>query len=236
MVTEKREQVPLPKLFEAVLPYQSTIYVTVLNIIQCIALGFWINEAKEIITKEAFTLAWASRSLVALGVILLIWHRYVSELQYLWPITWADTIFPFLIGLLESLLVFFTNSAATSLICFAWLVVFFQLIGSVAYRLAYWARSKEITERLYKEFYREYPQFAIHLINFLKNHDKYDSKYYLIYSGQSIFLIIVAFRFPNPYNEVILPGIYFGLIISGEVLANFQKSIKNDVFLGPYFR
>ncbi len=107
MIDEKREEIPLTKLLEAVLPYQTGVYVTVLNIIQCIALAFWINEARDYITKEEFSLAWALRSAVALTMILVVWHRYINEIQYLWPISWNDTLAPFLIGVIECVIVFF---------------------------------------------------------------------------------------------------------------------------------
>ena len=83
MVEEKIEKIPLPMLLEAILPYYAGIYVTVLNIIQCIALAFLINEAREIVAKGELSFLWILRSMVALTVILVIWHRYVCESQYL---------------------------------------------------------------------------------------------------------------------------------------------------------
>ena len=87
MSTGTREKIPLPKLLDPITPYQASIYVTVLNIIQCIALAFLINEAKEIIEKREISLIFITRSAVALTIILVVWHRYVAESQYLWPMS-----------------------------------------------------------------------------------------------------------------------------------------------------
>ncbi|MEK7665145.1 MAG: hypothetical protein AAB361_03315, partial [Patescibacteria group bacterium] len=66
MPTEAREKISLPKLLDPITPYQAGIYVTVLNIIQCIALAFLINEAKEVIIKKEVSLVFIMRSGVAL--------------------------------------------------------------------------------------------------------------------------------------------------------------------------
>ena len=98
MVTERREEIPLPKLFEAILPYQASVYVTVLNIIQCIAFGFLVIEVKDIVNKNEFGLISILRGVNTFVIILFVWYRYVAEFQYLWPMSFMDTIIPFLIG------------------------------------------------------------------------------------------------------------------------------------------
>ena len=114
MVEERREEIPLTKILEAILPYQASIYVTVLNIIQCIALAFWINETRDIMIKNELSLVWALRSAVALVTIFIVWHRYVNEIQYLWRISWNDTLAPFFIGITECIIVFSTNPKTIS--------------------------------------------------------------------------------------------------------------------------
>ncbi len=81
-----------------------------LNIIQCIDLAFLINEVRDATIKGEVDLILMARSAVALTIILVIWHRYVSESQYLWPMSWWDTIIPFSMGIGECTVVFATNS------------------------------------------------------------------------------------------------------------------------------
>lgn len=236
MVDEKREEIPLTKLLEAVLPYQASVYVTVLNIIQCIALAFLINEAREYIVKEEFSLVWALRSAVALAMIFVIWHRYVSELQYLWPISWNDTFAPFLIGITECVMVFFTNPKTISLSEFVFSMMFLQFLAAFIYESTYRKRTMKITVKLYQTFYSDCPKFFSQLTNFLQNHDRWHLKIFAIYAGISLAFFVFIISFPSNLNEIIFPIVYLIELIGGEALGNFQRALRKDKFVGPYFQ
>ncbi|MEK7665137.1 MAG: hypothetical protein AAB361_03275 [Patescibacteria group bacterium] len=233
---EIKEQIPLPKLMEAVLPYQTSIYITVLNIIQCIALAFWINEARDVITKDELTLVCALRLLVALVVIFIVWHRYISELQYLWPISWGDTLNPFLMGIIECVIVFSNNSKTVSLGIFILVIALIQAWTSFTYFYGYLKRKKETTEKLYKMVYLEYPQFVSHLTLFLKNFDWWHFKIFLFSSAVSLLFIVFIALFPNNFNEIIFPIIFLIQMIQGEIINNFQVALYKDKSIDSYFQ
>ena len=194
MPTEAREKISLPKLLDPITPYQAGIYVTVLNIIQCIALAFLINEAKEVIIKKEVSLVFIMRSGVALTIILVVWHRYVAESQYLWPMSWWDTLIPFLIGLTECVIVFLTNSNIP-LGYFMIFIAIIQIFAASAYWHAHYKRGLEITEDLYKDAYTNNLRFVYYLIGFLSNYDKQNEKRFTInFILSLIFFIIIIVR------------------------------------------
>ena len=236
MAEEKREEIPLQKLLEAILPHQEGIYVTVLNIIQCIALAFLMNEARDTITKGEASLPWFLRSGATLALILVIWQRYISESQYLWPMTWLDTLIPFSIGIAECMVVFST-STRIGLYWFIFWMTSIQFLALIAYGYANYKRNKKITEKLYIEVYGDYPKFAIHLLNFLKGYDKWHMGVFIISICiyLSVFLLAVI-SLPRTYNEIILPGIYIFEMIRGEFANNFQKALLSDKNIGRYFQ
>lgn len=154
MVTERREGIPLTTLLASVLPDQSNVYITIISIIQCIALGFWVNEAKDIFLLQEREFDWllALRLYVALIIIFVVWHRYVGQIQYLWPISWYDTMTPFLMGIIECMIVFASNTRKLSLGDFIMSIVMFQVMSILAYIDAYLERKINITIRLYQDF------------------------------------------------------------------------------------
>jgi len=169
----------------------------VLNIIQFIALSFWINEAREIIVKEEVNLVWALRSAVVLTMILVVWHRYVSELQYLWPISWNDTFVPFLIGITECMIVFFINPRTISLSGFVFSMMLLQSLAAFVYESTYRKRTMKVTEKLCVTFYSRHPIFVVCLMNFLQNYDRWHSKIFTTYTGISFVFFIFIILFPN---------------------------------------
>ncbi len=236
MTVSPQEEIPSTKLFEPVLPYQASVYVTVLNIIQCIALGFLILEAREVVIEEKMSFSWVLRSSVALGSILLIWHSYVSELQYLWPMTLLDTIMPFSIGITEVAIVFSTNPETASLDLFVGCIAVLQFTSSFAFGSAYLARTKEATKSLYRYFYLGYPQFAFHLTSFLKKKDRLGFLWFLISFGISLFFLFLTILLPFGWYEIAIPLFYLAALIQGEYFGNFQKNLRDDITIGHYFK
>ena len=236
MVAEQREEIPLTKLLEAILPYQSSIYVTVLNIIQCIALAFLINESKDIIIRDELSLAWALRSAVALAIILVIWHRYISESQYLWPMSWLDTLIPFSIGITECVIIFSTNTKTISLYGFVWSITILQILVTFAYGYAYSKRKMKVTEKLYQSVYVNRPQFVSNLLNFLRNYDRGNTRRIGFFLEIScVFIILIKFL-PNNVYAILFPITYLIIMLQGEVFHGFYKSLKKDMLVGPYFQ
>ncbi len=231
----KPEKVPLPKLMEAVLPYQAGVYVTALNIIQCTALALLVNEVWDTYNKGELNLYCVCRSLLALEIILVVWRRYVAELQYLWPITWIDTVGPFAIGIIECVIVFSINTTKVSLQWFILSIVFLQMSALTAYAYAYFQRTLKVTERLYKEFYKDYPIFADYLIIFLKLYDFWSLKFMRNFFIQVAVFLALAWIYPLEMYEVFFSLVCIINIVVGEYLRGFHKWLKTDPILGPCF-
>ena len=232
----KPEKIPLPKLMEAVLPYQSGIYVTVLNIIQCIALAFLIVEFREIVKSSEMSFVCTCRSLLAFTVILAIWHRYASEIQYLWQTTWFDTLKPFLIGIAECIVIFSINDTKVPMIRFIISVAFVQLLTMGMYKYAYWMRSLKVTERLYKEFYKDYPIFVDYILIFLKGYDLWSFQLMIYFSLQTFAFLFFVWVFPVlEMFDIAFSISCVATMLIGEKLRGFHSHLKNDPILGPCF-
>lgn len=200
-MTEEQEEIPLPKLMEAILPYQEGIYVTVLNIIQC----------------------------------LVVWHRYISESQYLWPMSWWDTLIPFMVGVVEWLIVF-SVSDKVSIFWFVFSMFLLHVLVLFGYAYAYAKRKKGVTEKLYADFYKDYPSFRDGLLNFLTEYDKWHIKVYIVVPLMTLTFLVLIGLFPNRYNGIIFPAFYLFEAIRGEYFNNFQKALRRDKNIGHYFQ
>ena len=231
----KPEKVPLPKLMEAVLPYQAGIYVTVLNIIQYIALAFLINEVRETYSTGEFNFYSACRSILALEIILVVWHRYIAELQYPWQISWIDTLGPFSVGIVECMIIFSINATKVPLKWFLLFIIFLQILAMIAYGYAYLQRTLKVTERLYKEFYKDYPIFADYLIMFLKLYDLWSLQLMCIFLIQVAMFFAFVWIFPLEVYDQTFTLACIPSIIAGEYLRGFHKYLTNDPVLGPCF-
>lgn len=249
MTSQPREEIPLTKLMEAIPSYQASIYVTMLNIIQCIALAFLINEVRITAQSEGVSIPYSLRAAAALVLIFVIWHRYISESQYLWQMSWLDTLIPFLIGIFECMLVF---STSTSLPLHLFVLSFtaIQSLAFVAYLYAYARRIMPTTEKLYSQFYKEYPQFAEFLLVFLREYDWWHINVFAVAVVNSLFVLSVV-TLPSQSVEVVLPFkaekvymtlettvpvFYLILLIWGEIANNFQKAIRKYELVGRYFK
>lgn len=234
MPIQEREKISLPKLLDPITPYQASVYVTVLNIIQCIALAFLINEIKDVVIKKEVNLIFVMRSGVALTIILVVWHRYVAESQYLWPMSWWDTAIPFSIGLAECAIVFLTNDKIP-LGYFMIFIAIIQIFAASAYWHAYYKRGLEITEDLYKDAYPGCRNFVSHLLGFLKDYDEQNKKRFIINSILSVIFIVMIVVRPFFLCELIFPAFYVVELVRGEVLGGFHSALSKDFFLRDYF-
>lgn len=234
MAQEKKEEIPLPKLLEAITPYQAGIYVTVLNIIQCIALAFLINEIREATVSGELGMVLLARSAVALTIILVIWHRYVSESQYLWPMSWWDTIIPFAMGIGECAVVFST-SAKVPLFWFLGFVALVEAADALAYWNAREKRSLDITRRLYLSAYSEYPLFTFRLSRFLIEYDERNIVRFVVLVVMSGIFLVMVFLHDFFAYELIFPAFYLFELMRGEISDSFHRAMMSDFSLHPYF-
>lgn len=230
----EKEKIPLPKLMEAVLPYQAGIYVTVLNIIQCIALAFLINEVRGLAIRNEWGLYSMLRSALALVIILVVWYRYVAESQYLWPMSWLDTLIPFFIGITESAIVFCIDAEKVPLQIFIGSILFLQLLTMLAYGYAYLKRSLKITERLYEEFYKGFPKFAGYIVIFLKIYSWHSMKMMGYFLAQTAVFLVLVLVFPLEMFEMFFSMLCILTIVLGESLRGFHQFLWTDPVLGPY--
>lgn len=235
MTSQPREEIPLTKLLEAILPYQVSIYVTVLNIIQCITLAFLINEVRVVSQSEGMSLHYALRATAVLALILVIWHRYISESQYLWPMSWLDTIGPFSMGIIECTVVFSTNEKVP-LHWFIGSMMGIQCIATISYSSAYFERRRPILEKLYSEIYADYPEFTKELTRFLKDYDRWHIRVFAISAVLSFMFFLITFVFSTYWLEIFIPGFYLAQLVWGDIANNFQKALREDEFIGHHFK
>jgi hypothetical protein len=237
---QKEEIIPPRLLYEPILPSQMSVYVTVLNIIQCIALAFLLNEFRLLIIGEKeFLWLWSLRSIIALVVILVVWHSYVVESLYLWPIGWFDTLIPFSIGITECVMVFSTNpsieTGGVSFVFFVLWIFAIQVLGVAAYWNALSKRNKDEIERLYQSVYPMKPEFAIYLLQFLKRFDSNNILALLIFAFISlVFMVVVSFH-RKPIYELIFFLVFLAETLGWKTMLDLLTSLKRDKQLGPYF-
>ncbi|MDP3883139.1 MAG: hypothetical protein Q8Q48_03740 [Candidatus Staskawiczbacteria bacterium] len=234
MAQSETEKIPLSKLLEAITPYQAGIYVTVLNIIQCIALAFLINEVREATTKGELCLVLVVRSAVALTIILVIWHRYVCESQYLWPMSWWDTIIPFSMGICECAIVF-SASAKVPLFWFLLFIAFVEVLGAFAYWHAYAKRSLDITKKLYQSSYADYPRFVLYLSEFLIDYDLRNMVRFVALCLLSFVFVALVWIHNFFAYELVFPMFYVFELFRGEISDSFHRAMMSDLFLSHYF-
>lgn len=236
---KKEEITPLTLIYEPILPGHMSVYVTVLNIIQCIALAFLLNEFNLlIISQKEFSWIFLFRSAVALLTILVVWHSYVTESFYLWPIGWLDTLIPFFIGIAECALVFFVkfdaqrNSGTFRAFVFSTAVV--QGIGAIAYYNALYKRNKKETKRLYRSVYSMAPNFAEYLFNIL---NRFDSRNIIVL----LVCVFISFVFAclavwyQPFLEIVFFLLFIAEIFVWKILLDLPRFLRRDKQVGHYF-
>lgn len=228
-------KISLTKLSEAILPYQASVYVTMLNIIQCIAFGFLIIEGKSMADKDELNFASSLRMAVVFTTILFIWHRYTVDFQYLWPRSFADTIIPFSMGVAECIAVFAVNSKVIFLHDFVGSIMFVQGWAILAYLNAYSKRDKKFMHRLYEDFYQELI-FVSYLIDFLKRYNRdHATRMTTAFLGSLIFFV-VATLWPSDVVEAIFAAMCMSTLLYRGFFHSFEISIKKDHNLNPYFQ
>ncbi len=235
MAQVPKERIPLPKLMEAVLPHQATVYVTALNIIQCLALGFLVVELRTLSNENKLSVDCMWRSALALTVILAIWHRYVAESQYLWPMSWLDTLGPFSIGLAEFVMIFCLNAEKVASHKFVLIIVVLQFLAMSVYINVYFTRSSKMTERLYEEFYKDTPRFAFYLTTTLKMYSVLNMRMMGYFLAQTIVFMAFILVFPSKMYEMFFSMVCILTMIAGENLRGFHTYLTNSPILGDYF-
>ncbi|MEK7664728.1 MAG: hypothetical protein AAB361_01145 [Patescibacteria group bacterium] len=233
------ETYPLILLYEPILPGHMSIYVTVLNIIQCIALAFILNEFNLIITgQKEFVWILPLRSAIALLIILVIWHSYVTESFYLWPIGWADTIIPFFIGIAECMVVFFVKpDAQKNNITFGFFVLFIsfvQILGAMAYYNALYKRNNKETQKLYRSVYSMVPNFSENLLKILNDFDSKNIIVLLVCALVSFVFACLAVQYKS-FLEIVFFLIFITEIIIWKAMLDLPRFLRKDKQVGPYF-
>ena len=236
---KKEEIIPITLLYEPILPGNMSIYVTVLNIIQCIALAFILNEFNLVITgQKEFIWILPLRSATALLIILVVWHSYVTESFYLWPIGWLDTLIPFFIGIAECIIVFFIKPGkqidSETFGFFVFFISFVQFFGAIAYLNAFYKRNKDETKKLYRSVYSVAPNFAEYLLELLNSFDL-KNIIVLLFCAFITFLFVFLTVWYRPFLEIAFFLIFITEIIAWKAFLDLPYSLRKDKQTGPYF-
>lgn len=234
MAEEPEKAIPLQKLLAAVLPDQANTYVTLVSIIQCLAMGFLINATEKAVSEKTVNLVWGLRAVVALLVILVVWHRYVTSFRYLWEMSWLDTLIPFLMGMVECWIIFSIDPDKTPLVWFVASMIGFEVTVAAAYFNAYRKRKSPFTERLYQSFYN-HTDFVSCLVPFIKRYDWRNIRAMIVLLVLSLVFWGIFKRWPNERQDVSFPLVCIVMLLVREVFFGFDVSLKRDKKVGPYF-
>ena len=219
-------------VYNPILPHQTTVYFTVLSIIQAIAFGFLLLKCTDL--TEEFSWITLIRAILVFAIIVIVWHRYATESQFLWPLTWMDTLIPFFIGGISFFYVFsvdFKVSISSLLAC----IVAIELAAIFAYHNAWKQRKRKKVQRIYMLAFQEMPEIGKHLISALVSFDCQSMVWFAIFAGYSMVLWVSSIVYYQRWYEILFPIFLLAFLIAGEIRIRIYKTLAEDPVLKPYF-
>ena len=141
-------------LYQPVASHFTSIYVTLLSVVQAGALSILAYYA---LTANSLT-AWQIIHFLISGlVILTVWHAYATYAQYVaWPISIVDSFIPFAFFVSESVLAKTASVSDTSVGVY-WFQIVIMIIyfwGAAAYLNAAYGRIRSDQYLVLREYYR----------------------------------------------------------------------------------
>ena len=230
--SEGSEKLESLDIYNPILPHQTNIYFTVLNVIQAIAFGFLLLKSAALV--DEFSWSFFFRAVLVSIIIVIVWHRYATESQFLWPLTWMDTLIPFWIGAISFFCVFSADSKI-SLSFFLFFIVVIELSAIAAYWNALRQRQRKNTQHIYLLFFQEKPEIGKRLILVLISFDYQNILWFLFLVVCSIVLLVLSSVYYHNWYEVVFPLVLAVLLIIGETRIRIQKHMAKDPVLKLYF-
>ena len=230
--SEGSEKLESLDIYNPILPHQSTVYFTVLSIIQAIAFGFLLLKSTSL--TEEFNWTVLLRAILVSVVIVIVWHRYATESQFLWPLTWMDTLIPFFIGAISFFCVFSVDlkvSLSFFLIC----IVAIELAAIGAYHNAWKQRKRKKIQRIYLLAFQEKPEVGKRLISVLTSFDCQNILWFAFLLLPSIVLLILFLFYYQRWYEIVFPIVLLVFLFVGETRIRIYKTLAEDPALKPYF-
>lgn len=100
----KTPKIGLSRLNETIPSSFSSFYLTLIGLIQGVALGLLATRVPTLLSS--FSLIALLYVVLTFIVIVIVWHEYVLAAQeFWWKITWLDSLAPFLLGMGEFLMI-----------------------------------------------------------------------------------------------------------------------------------
>jgi len=230
--SEGNENLESLDVYNPILPHQTNVYFTVLNVIQAIAFGFLLLKCASL--AENFSWAIISRATLVFAIIVIIWHRYATESQFLWPLTWMDSLIPFFIGGINFFCVFSIDPKVSISWLLAWITAI-EFSAIFAYFNAWKQRKRKKVQRIYMLAFQEKPEIGKHLISALLTFDCQNILWFLSLVAYSIILLIFSLVCYYSWYEIVFPALLFVLLVVGEARIRIYKTLAEDPVLKPYF-
>ncbi len=195
----KRQGVDLKKnrelkkvLHEPVAPYFANTYNTLISVVQGLALGALLYTV-----KSEFNLLIVPKSIVTFGVICVIWHRYVINIQYLaWSLSFFDTLIPMCFALGQFWLILTIPKTAFD---FSLAIICLSILGFFAYLNATLRlKGTELKELLDEHFMDK--TFSKHFFRELYSFEKGAMVFMIVMFIVSVILTAVN-HFINSFSE-----------------------------------
>ncbi|OGU57030.1 MAG: hypothetical protein A2V66_05565 [Ignavibacteria bacterium RBG_13_36_8] len=181
--------------------FSPTYYLTLISIIQSLALGAFLAYSKlDYLYGQKISLLYYSESIIIFTIILFVWHEYSMSTSCLrWDFNIIDSLLPFLFGITQFFLIILRNNEQLSI---SW--ISFLCVITVLTFLAYYNQNVKAIK------YDENKLVYSKLGNKLKN--------------ETYLFVGVTFLFWTGYLLLVLFGYRFDevfLIISSIVLFYF---------------
>jgi uncharacterized membrane protein YqjE len=218
------------QLTEPLSPYLNDAYIALVSVVEGVAFAALFYVISEEQKLHTFSLAFIAKAIVALILIILMWHRYIVHNPYnAWRITIWDTTIPIVFAALQIALAL---SLFSETYWFSIWLMSISLTGVLAYCNSIWRYNKSETHELFREHYHtQSTEFANNLFSEIQKFH-YRSRDLLFLS----FVINAGVLFfndsaDNTWSEVhksILVSVVALIIISYSLVVDLRRHLNKS--------
>lgn len=196
-------------LHEPLAPYLTHAYNTLMHLVQGLALAalFFV-----ISIQEHFTLAIICNLIISLGVVITIWHNYITNNQYnVIRASSLNTLIPIVLGICQCALVLSIAQPIyifTLLLIPVFIMVMLQLMDHIN------KHKNPVALKIWKEHYKDIgPQFAQDLFHEFKRYEKDELSKVFFLTISLVILTLFNYYFPlnldiKTYISFVIVGVF----------------------------
>jgi hypothetical protein len=229
---EKCTQLKKKSLHEPVAPYFATSYITLVSVVQGLALGALVYLFYD---KGRYDLRTILESSISFGLICIIWHRYVIHTQYIaWRLSFFDTLIPISFAITQYWL---SISIYTELNCFSIAFTANCIVGLAAYLNAgrqFQHNGAEMREILKEHFIDNEVADEFYRILYLFEMISIHSFVYVVLTS----VFVTDFNYFNTSfsenNKTIITTSIFGALLVSMIFYDLRYQLNKSVKLKDY--